>query len=647
MRLCVLNSSYEGSDAPFAEYDPPATPAPYAPEHQWTQVALKKATVVPQLKALVSEGFDVFVNLCDGAWDEDRAGIEVVQTLERLGQAFTGAGSESYDPSREAMKRACYYAGVATPAWQLATSTQGIVKTAQTLKFPVIAKHPASYGSVGMGKDARCSTAEELLEVGGRTLAAYGAVLIEEFIEGREFTVLVAEPGPGDTEPRTWPAIEFRFPPGETFKHFDLKWVDWQGMSTHLVDEEELAGRIGAAAAAMFTALGCSGYGRCDLRMDPDGQLYMLEINPNCGIFYPPDSFGSADFALAASPGRHAGFLQHILNCALRRRRLALPKTAISFGAQRGYFMVAAHDVAQGEVLQAGEEKPHVLVSLARVQRDWSPQQQQWFAQYAWPLTDDLHVIWGERPEDWQPIEHSCDPSAWLHGLDLVARRPLAAGEPVTMDYATFCGPRMLPFACHCGAEHCRGVIRGSDHLLTELDVLYGDRLSDFVRRARAQEYHQDLPVAGPRRTDLRLTEGGDSEQSVVALRDFAEGDLLARWRPSRTLVAAGRHTLQVARDEHVRLDPPELTFINHSCAPNARFDLLTGELRAVGPVAKGQAVTVFYPATEWQLAESFACRCGSAQCLGVISGAHSLDPRLLARHQAAAHVLQLVRSQP
>lgn len=641
MRLCVLNSSYEGSEAPFADYDPLATPAPHAPAHQWHQAALKKATVVPQLQALVAQGFDVFVNLCDGAWDEDRAGIEVVQTLERLGQAYTGAGPESYDPSRDAMKRACHYAGVATPAWQLVTWPQGIVKAAQLLQFPVIAKHPASYGSVGMGKDARCSTAEELQVVAARNIAAYGAVLIEEFIEGREFTVLVAEPGPGETEPRTWPPIEFRFPPGETFKHFDLKWVDWQGMSTHLLDDAELADRVRQAAAAMFSALGCSGYGRCDLRMDAAGLLFMLEVNPNCGIFYPADAYGSADFALATAPGGHGAFLAHILDCALRRQQRQRPVTAISFEKDRGYFMVTARDVAEGEVLQAGEERPHVLVSLARVQREWTPLQQQWFAQYAWPLTDDLHVMWGERPEDWQPIEHSCDPNGWLRGLDLVARRALAAGEPVTMDYATFCGPRMLPFACHCGAERCRGVVRGSDHLLTELEEWYGDHLSDYVQRARAQLRGGGATPVQPRRSDLQLAGASDTEQSLVAHREFAAGELLARWRPRRTLAQAGRHTLQIGHDEHVHLDPPELTFINHSCAPNARFDLEAGELRAVAPIAAGDAVSVFYPATEWAMAEPFECQCGSAQCLGLVSGARDLDRQVLWDRRAAQHILQ------
>ena len=73
--------------------------------------------------------------------------------------------------------------------------------------------------------------------------------------------------------------------------------------------------------------------------------------------------------------------------------------------------------------------------------------------------------MWSDDPEDWRPINHSCDPTAWLDGLDVVARRPIAAGEEVTLDYATFYGEAMPNFACTCGAADCRGTVRGADHL--------------------------------------------------------------------------------------------------------------------------------------------------------------------------------------
>jgi hypothetical protein len=53
-------------------------------KYEWQDVRIGKATAVVQIRELVARNAaDVYLNLCDGAWDEDRAGIEVVQALER------------------------------------------------------------------------------------------------------------------------------------------------------------------------------------------------------------------------------------------------------------------------------------------------------------------------------------------------------------------------------------------------------------------------------------------------------------------------------------------------------------------------------------------------------------------------------------
>ena len=92
--------------------------------------------------------------------------------------------------------------------------------------------------------------------------------------------------------------------------------------------------------------------------------------------------------------------------------------------------------------------------------------------------------MWSKRPEDWKPINHSCDPNAWLAGLDVVARRGIAQGEAITLDYATFCHESMTAFDCHCGASDCRGVVTGQDSLAPFLER-YGTHVSDFVANRR------------------------------------------------------------------------------------------------------------------------------------------------------------------
>ena len=68
-----------------------------------------------------------------------------------------------------------------------------------------------------------------------------------------------------------------------------------------------------------FVELRGASYGRCDLRVDRSGRPFMLEINANCGLYYPPTAPGSADLCLAHDPAGHEGFTRQIVRAALRR----------------------------------------------------------------------------------------------------------------------------------------------------------------------------------------------------------------------------------------------------------------------------------------------------------------------------------------
>ncbi|HEY0137304.1 MAG TPA: hypothetical protein VGB85_24645 [Nannocystis sp.] len=74
-------------------------------------------------------------------------------------------------------------------------------RSPDALRFPMIVKHPNSYGSVGMTRDARVTDRAKLATQSARLLDEFGGVLIEELIEGRELTVLVAENPDAPREP--------------------------------------------------------------------------------------------------------------------------------------------------------------------------------------------------------------------------------------------------------------------------------------------------------------------------------------------------------------------------------------------------------------------------------------------------------------
>src|SRR6185295_11708362 len=177
------------------------------------------------------------------------------------------------------------------PAYVVARDVVDAERVLAELRFPMIVKHPNSYSSIGLTRDSRVTEAEALRREVARMIESYGAALIEEFIEGREFTVLVSEPREETEDAWALQPVEFCFPAGESFKHFDLKWKEFESMETRFVGDEGLAPRLRETAALTFAALSGTGYGRCDLRVDAAGDIYLLEINPNCGVFYPEGQF--------------------------------------------------------------------------------------------------------------------------------------------------------------------------------------------------------------------------------------------------------------------------------------------------------------------------------------------------------------------
>jgi D-alanine-D-alanine ligase-like ATP-grasp enzyme len=489
VKICILDPSYENSDSPMKDFDPLSDVVRHLEGHQCETVYIDKAKAVRQVVELSRREFDVFINLCDGAWDEDRPGIEVVQTLERLGLPFTGATSHFYEPTREMMKRVCHFWGIKTPAYVFAADRQSIKLAEKSLRFPLIVKHPNSYSSIGLTKASRVETPAALRVQALKMIAAYGGTLIEEFIEGREFSVLVAENADDELQPFAYQPVEFRFPNGESFKHFDLKWKDYEAMTCIVCEDLELALRLKEISRKLFIGLDGAGYGRCDIRMNHEGELFMLEINPNCDVAYPLEEAGSADLILLTEAWGHREFFEKIIKAALKRHGRQHKKWKVFLDGKSNYGMYAVETIAAGETIEAYEDQPHVLVSRKHVQQNWNAAQQQWFAQYAYPLTDEIFVSWSHDPEHWKPINHSCDPSAWLEGLNLVARKKIIPGKEITMDYATFCNESMDEFRCACAAVDCRQTIRGSDYKEAFMER-YGDHVSDYVRMRRQNGLH-------------------------------------------------------------------------------------------------------------------------------------------------------------
>ena len=69
---------------------------------------------------------------------------------------------------------------------------------------------------------------------------------------------------------------------------------------------------------------------------------------------------------------------------------------------------------------------------------------------------------------------HSCDPNMWHVGpYEIATRRPVAAGEELTVDYGTQSGASGFSMTCDCGSPRCRRVISSNDWRLPYLQERY------------------------------------------------------------------------------------------------------------------------------------------------------------------------------
>ena len=327
MFVCLLTNQ-DVDDPSISEYDWACDPRPYLPEADWHTVELgDKADSPREVRDLIKHGvdgrtIDVFFNLCDGGADQDdRPGIEVIRVLERANAAFTGATSKCFEPTRSQIKRACKRCDIETPKGIVVHTQADVHRAAKRLRFPLFVKHHNSYASIDISRRSRVLSKSGLMIQAKKFIARHGAAMIEEYIDGEECTVLVAE-NPRDPErPIVYPPVQYDFPAGDEFKTEDLKWETFEGLGTRRVTNTKLVGRLRREAADLFVEMGAAGYARIDVRVNEDGVPYVLEINANCGIFYPKHAYASADDCIALDSGGHPRFVRRLIAVAKARQR--------------------------------------------------------------------------------------------------------------------------------------------------------------------------------------------------------------------------------------------------------------------------------------------------------------------------------------
>ena len=317
MRICIL------TDEEPEDFDP----APYMQGFDWKMFTMTDPVVNVLRELDARSEFDIYLNLCEGNENDGTdgwtyQGIDVVRALEELNLPFTGADSNFFDPTREEMQAAADANGVPFAKGYRVTSVEEAQRLVKNLRYPIMVKHPKSYGSTGMFRESRVDTPEQLVKQVERICGEFGAARMEEFIVGKEYNVLVVD-NPNDSEnPIAYPAAELIFPPGEEFWHTDVKWDYNVPFDFKEVTDPALTARLHNIAIRMYKAISGVAYGRCDIRMNEQGELFILEINPNPAIMLKPQEYGPADYMILYDEGGYKLFFERIIQVGLARHKL-------------------------------------------------------------------------------------------------------------------------------------------------------------------------------------------------------------------------------------------------------------------------------------------------------------------------------------
>lgn len=244
---------------------------------------------------------DLIFNLVESFADDDTADFKIAAFLDLLGKNYTGAGTNGLllAQDKAVAKKIFAFHGIHTPTF--AKCFRGRLDFSHDLQFPVIVKPAREDGSIGIEFSAVVNSIRELMERMDWLHANFDSpVLIEEYIEGREMYVSVM----GNENTEALPVVELdlsKLPEGTPrIAAAEVKWG--KGTKAYRDTKSAIAADLSdettqllqQTAVAAYQALELRDYGRVDMRLQPDGRVHVIEVNPN------PWLSSRAEFAMAA-----------------------------------------------------------------------------------------------------------------------------------------------------------------------------------------------------------------------------------------------------------------------------------------------------------------------------------------------------------
>ncbi|MFL5581191.1 MAG: ATP-grasp domain-containing protein [Gemmatimonadaceae bacterium] len=294
--------------------------------HEPRLVTVDAGSVDALVQSLTADRPDLVFNLAEGYGGKSALESSVAGLLNLLDLRYTGSSPAGLlcAGDKTLTKKVLSFHSIKTP--QFATVYRGAVDWAGDVSFPLIVKPPQEDASLGITQKSVVRDVRELLHKIGEMQSAFGQpALVEEFVEGREFYVGVL----GNVNAKALPVIELDFSgfPADRPKiaSWEAKWGDagdakgaeFEGTKSIFPTDvpDDLLSRMQAVAVESFQALRLRDYARIDLRVTEGGEIYVIEVNPNCYL-----EAGSEFSRAAARDGlEHPALVARIAELALAR----------------------------------------------------------------------------------------------------------------------------------------------------------------------------------------------------------------------------------------------------------------------------------------------------------------------------------------
>ena len=245
----------------------------------------------------------------------------VVSYLELLKVPYTGCNPRGLTLSRDKAlaKKLMAYHRIPVPDFLVVPVGQK-ARLPKRLQFPVIVKSLWYESSTGISQASVVANEEQLAK---RVQFIHDTIMtpaiVEEFIDGRELYVGVL----GNDRLQTFPVWEMSFSkmPDNNWRiatervKWSVKYQKKHGIDTALAAlPDDQAAKVQHVAKRVYRALDLSGYARIDLRMKDNGDLFVIEANPN------PQLAQGEDFAESAQRAgvSYAKLIERIISLGLQ-----------------------------------------------------------------------------------------------------------------------------------------------------------------------------------------------------------------------------------------------------------------------------------------------------------------------------------------